>query len=309
MDSIVDFFQILYFSWMFLIFILSLGNRPQGFKALYLVAMVLFAIVMVIILSIGLVVTYQGLTTPSTTTSNYDAPFVLLLLALITTYGVYFGASFMYGDPWHMFSSFLQYMMLLPSYTNILMVYAFCNTHDVSWGTKGDNTYEHSDLGVVKMIKGDGKAQLVEVSVPDLTQMEKRGMDMWEEKKMILKQRPEKRPIPRDATTKRDDYYRQFRTLFLLSWVLSNGLLVFVTSSQTLESFEMGHGTFNPYLLFVVLFVAVMSVIRALGSMWFLIDEVIGELRIRLAQYNQSSHRQQEKADDPIDNEISGQLV
>ena len=35
-------------------------------------------------------------------------------------------------DPWHMFSSFFQYLCLAPSFTNILNVYAFCNLHDVS---------------------------------------------------------------------------------------------------------------------------------------------------------------------------------
>ena len=30
-----------------------------------------------------------------------------------------------------MFSSFLQYLCLAPSFTNVLNVYAFCNLHDV----------------------------------------------------------------------------------------------------------------------------------------------------------------------------------
>lgn len=34
-------------------------------------------------------------------------------------------------DPWHMFSSFFQYLCLAPSFTNVLNVYAFCNLHDV----------------------------------------------------------------------------------------------------------------------------------------------------------------------------------
>jgi hypothetical protein len=38
---------------------------------------------------------------------------------------------FMKGDPWHMFSSFVQYLCIAPSFTNILNVYAFCNLHDV----------------------------------------------------------------------------------------------------------------------------------------------------------------------------------
>lgn len=36
-------------------------------------------------------------------------------------------------DPWHMFSSFFQYLLLAPSFTNVLNVYAFCNLHDVGF--------------------------------------------------------------------------------------------------------------------------------------------------------------------------------
>ena len=43
------------------------------------------------------------------------------------------------SDPWHMLSSFPQYMLIAPSFTNVLNVYAFCNLHDVSWGTKGES--------------------------------------------------------------------------------------------------------------------------------------------------------------------------
>jgi chitin synthase len=53
--------------------------------------------------------------------------------------GIYFISSFLYRDPWHMFSSLVQYLLLAPSFTNILNVYAFCNLHDVSWGTKGSD--------------------------------------------------------------------------------------------------------------------------------------------------------------------------
>ena len=41
----------------------------------------------------------------------------------------------MHLEPWHMFTSFLPYMLLSPTYVNILNVYAFCNLDDVgrSW--------------------------------------------------------------------------------------------------------------------------------------------------------------------------------
>lgn len=41
-----------------------------------------------------------------------------------------------------MFTSLIQYLLIAPSFTNILNVYAFCNLHDVSWGTKGSDKDE-----------------------------------------------------------------------------------------------------------------------------------------------------------------------
>lgn len=38
-----------------------------------------------------------------------------IVISLAATYGLYFFASFMHFEPWHMFTSFIQYMFLLPS--------------------------------------------------------------------------------------------------------------------------------------------------------------------------------------------------
>ncbi|CRK22982.1 hypothetical protein BN1708_017994, partial [Verticillium longisporum] len=59
--------------------------------------------------------------------------FYTLIVSVMSTYGIWFLASFLMFDPWHMFTSFVQYMLLTPTYINILNVYAFCNTHDISW--------------------------------------------------------------------------------------------------------------------------------------------------------------------------------
>jgi chitin synthase len=44
--------------------------------------------------------------------------------------------------------SFVPYVLLSPTYFNILNVYAFANLDDISWGTKGD-TAVAEDLGAV----------------------------------------------------------------------------------------------------------------------------------------------------------------
>jgi len=51
-----------------------------------------------------------------------------VVLALMSTAGLYLLSSILYFDPWHMFSSFLQFTLLLPSFVCTLQIYAFCNT-------------------------------------------------------------------------------------------------------------------------------------------------------------------------------------
>lgn len=49
------------------------------------------------------------------------------------SYGLYLISSFIHFEPWHIFTCMVQYLMMLPSFINILLFYAFCNLHDVSW--------------------------------------------------------------------------------------------------------------------------------------------------------------------------------
>src|SRR5690242_5304610 len=91
----------------------------------------------------------------------------IIIIALAATFGLYFVASFMYMDPWHMFTSFPAYLVTMSSYVNVLNVYAFSNWHDVSWGTKGSDKAEA--LPSAKTEKGaDGKTTVIEE--PDLPQ-------------------------------------------------------------------------------------------------------------------------------------------
>lgn len=58
-----------------------------------------------------------------------------ILAGLLGTFGTYIISSLVYLEPWHLFNSMPQYLLIAMSFTNILNAYAFCNLHDVSWGT------------------------------------------------------------------------------------------------------------------------------------------------------------------------------
>ena len=117
-----------------------------------------------------------------------------------------------------MFTSFIQYTLIAPSYVNILNVYAFANVHDVSWGTKGDNKVS-TDLGVVKTSK-DSNA--VEVVVPTA---ETDINAAYEDAIHVLSTKPPKEEKKPDPAQEQEDYYRTFRTNALTAWVLSNALV------------------------------------------------------------------------------------
>ncbi|KDN43748.1 hypothetical protein RSAG8_05938, partial [Rhizoctonia solani AG-8 WAC10335] len=136
----------------------------------------------------------------------------------------------------------------------------FANVHDVSWGTKGDNTVS-KDLGVVAKAK-DGAT--VEASVPT----DQRDINAaYEDAMAVLNSKPPVENTKRDAATKQEDYYRSFRTNVLLSWTLSNALLAAVVTSATKTNATAVGG----YMSFILYSVAGLAAFRFIGSTAYMI--------------------------------------
>ncbi|KAJ3100299.1 Chitin synthase, class 2 [Phlyctochytrium bullatum] len=275
----------LYIMFICLVFICSLGNRPQGSKVTYTMAMVLFALVMAVMLYLA------GFTIYAIVIINKDkfrtqgigsmfleqAEFRDMVISVGSTYGLYFFASFLYFEPWHMFTSFIQYMFLLPSYVNILMVYAFCNLHDVSWGTKGDNQ-ANKDLGEVKSTKGKDGKDTLEIDVPSDMNDINAGYDKFVQS--LREPRPNEK-AKRDAKTKQEDYFRNFRTKVILWWLFTNGVLIIALSSDLVrenvfKALSLNtSGSVNPYLKFIFYSVLGLSFFRFVGCIVYLMQTLI----------------------------------
>lgn len=260
-------------------FIMALGNRPQGSRIAYTLCMGFFALLMAYMMFATIWITVVGIQAiaedggNSLATMLGETTFRNIIISLSSTYVLYLVSSALFLDPWHMFTSFLQYIFLAPSYTNVLNVYAFCNTHDVSWGTKGDNTVA-TDLGVVKHKKDSETGEhTVEVELPT---EQKDLNEIYEEACLDLSKEfvPEKQH--RDAKTKQEDYYRAFRTRLVISWIISNLLLVVIITNTT--TFNDALGTYQArsaaYLGFVLWSVAALAAIRFVGSTLYLILRV-----------------------------------
>ena len=130
-------------------------------------------------------------------------------------------------EPWHMITSFIQYLLMAPSYINVLNVYAvsfpslhinlltslsypskFANVHDVSWGTKGDNTVA-KDLGTVAKGK---TGESVEAEVPT----DEKDIDaLYEDAIHVLNTKAPKVESKPSVSTQQEDYYRSFRTKYV----------------------------------------------------------------------------------------------
>jgi chitin synthase len=192
-----------------------------------------------------------------------------LVVSLCSTYVIYLLSSLLFMEPWHMVTSFVQYLLLSPSFVNILNVYAFCNTHDVSWGTKGDDKMS-TDLGVAKT-KDDGT---LEVEIPT----EARDLDAaYETALQILATKPPPQKRKRGAMEKQEDYYKGFRSSVVLIWMFSNAALCAIVLNvggiSRIAPNNEDQKT-SIYLTVVLWSVAVLSAIRFVGSILFLLKRL-----------------------------------
>lgn len=268
----------LYLAFLGLQFILAFGNRPKGSKWSYLISFCVFALIQfyIVILSIYLVV--QAFTNPTsqkldtTSPEKFAASFFssdgvgIIIIALAATFGLYYVASFLYMDPWHMFTSFPQYLLVMSAYVNILNVYAFSNWHDVSWGTKGSDKADA--LPSAKTEKAsDGKHTVIEE--PDLPQAD---IDSQFEATVKRALAPYVPPVEKDEKTL-EDSYKSFRTHLCTAWIGSNALLAVVITQDNFDRFGFSSTASSRTMRFfqaLLWATAALALIRFIGCLWFL---------------------------------------
>ncbi|KAH0028829.1 chitin synthase, class II, partial [Aureobasidium melanogenum] len=162
-----------------------------------------------------------------------------------------------------MFTSSAQYFGMLPSYICTLQIFAFCNAHDISWGTKGDNTVS-TDLGAAKASKGG----TVELEMPS----EQLDIDSgYDTALRNLRDRVEVIEPPPSAAQQQEDYYRGVRTYMVTVWMSTNAILAMAVSGAYGETGIAN----NVYLKFILWAVAVLALFRAIGSSTFLLINAI----------------------------------
>lgn len=168
-----------------------------------------------------------------------------------------------------MFSSFFQYLCLAPSFTNVLNVYAFCNLHDVSWGTKGSDKVE--SLPSVS----SSKTKDAETVVEDTTKVQEDVDAAFKETVTRALTKIKVKEVPEKPTL--DDQNRTFRTRLVAFWMLSNaGLAVAIENINGLQTdanvivqeaaLRTKQNTYFAIILYSTFF---LSLVRFIGCLYY----------------------------------------
>lgn len=160
-----------------------------------------------------------------------------------------------------MATSIVQYLLMAPSFVNVINIYAFCNVHDVSWGTKGSDKVE-TDLGVVG--GADGK-NTVDVAIPTDS---KDLNSAYDDAVHVLGTKPPIEVTNIPISVKTADYYANVRTNVVLIWSLSNaalGIAILNVSNQNVRL---------TYMAFLLYSVAALAAFRLIGSITYLVKRL-----------------------------------
>lgn len=156
----------------------------------------------------------------------------------------------------------------------MLNIYAFCNTHDITWGTKGDDKAEKLPSA---NLKPGGK---VDVNIPqddgDLNAQ-------YDAELAKFAQKPPKEVEVVPEAERQADYYKGFRSAVVLAWVFCNFALAAVVLSAAgldeLDNSNDSESTENKraeiYMAVVLWSVAGLSIFKFLGAMWYLVVRMV----------------------------------
>ncbi|WFD36791.1 chitin synthase [Malassezia cuniculi] len=253
--------QYIYVAFLVFCYLLSMGNRPVGNQAGYVMSMSVFAVLTVYMFAAVVYLTANTITnalrddTPSELAT--DQTFITIIISLLSTFGIWLVASLLFLEPWHMVTSIVQYLLMAPSFVNVINIYALCNTHDVSWGTKGSDKVKN-DLGAARIADGNE----VEVAIPteevDLN-------NAYEDACLELVTKPPKVRKVVDPEMRQRDYYATVRTNVVLVWTITNAALAVAILNIS------GYTVRTVYMAVLLYTVAALALFRLAGAIVYLV--------------------------------------
>lgn len=292
------------FLWMYvastvITFVLLFGNRPEGASKCYAAMLAFYAVLMIYTMFAAIFITVKAVQDFEKIKSFHslvfdNSRFRDLVVSTALTYALYFVASFLFFEPWHMFTLFLQYLLVSPTYVNVLNIYAFCNLHDVSWGNREEDTESAGEFKLMTSGKdSDSLELLVDISgVP----MDRYAVDDQYAEQMTKLREPNEKAYRTnrcgirvrnkhiDEETLKKDHYALVRSVVVLFWVGTNCALIAVVLSRDgftrVSHIESVYQRRSEIFLSVILWiVAFMAAFRFVGCVWYLVGRLREKIR------------------------------
>ncbi|KAH6962191.1 chitin synthase [Ilyonectria sp. MPI-CAGE-AT-0026] len=236
--------QVIYIATIVLQFILALGSRPKHEVVSYVTSFAVFAVIQAYMMMnlIYLTVRLLDFRLRDDGGNNYvfineyfsDVGWLTVLVTAISVFGVYIAAGILALSPWHLFTSWAQYLFISSSYTNILNIFAFSNVNDVSWGLKTGKKESTQTPAANKEIcqVPDSRSEFEEVKLDeDMEDIDR----MFEETVRRALQPYERTTPPKTEGTKAK--FMKFRSRLVAAYIFSNFLVCIIVLDQTFQGF------------------------------------------------------------------------
>jgi len=254
------FMSLVYISVLILQFVIGLGNRPEDVSLVYRLSVFYFGTMMIFTLVLSCIPLFSleiwlvrddnfcEIAKRDVENGVPDAEKCELceeergsvILAVVLAFGFYFFGGLLHGELAHVAVALIQYFVMIPTFINILAVYAYSNIHDLSWGTKGLEK-EAESKSFKERKKGRG-------SIANFIEREKAQKEAERKRKR--------------QQYKIEAQFKNFRTFILAFWILSN----FWYANIILYIDEAGFC----YLSYLSFFIIGFNGLRVLGSMIFI---------------------------------------
>jgi chitin synthase len=185
----------------------GIGNRPQGSAKLYYAIAALLSINVSFLFGVGLYEMYTIISKVKSLTAFWlemgtQTTLRNIFISLASSYGIFIISAIIYIDAFHIFTTILQYIILIPTWINIFTVYAFANLHDTSWGTKGATILQNQPSRLKSMLLDETERD--DLQQVDMEVMERQHrINLWELSKPALEEK-----FSTDKKTRLDDYFR-----------------------------------------------------------------------------------------------------
>ncbi|KDD74358.1 chitin synthase, partial [Helicosporidium sp. ATCC 50920] len=201
-------------------FVVNLKNKPEAVEKVHLFCTVYFMLYMI---------TFTAVTIWFL--SGYSMASILTnisQLGALLTIGALLLAALMHGDGMAMMGAGIQYWVMQPVFYNVLQVNAFCNTDDVTWGTKNLDTKR--DVSQTK--------SLLHTTMGYSGPASKESKSFWKAMLKVHEKLTDMSQVKAYNAIK-EAKLKAFATYLLLAWIISNVLFVKIVTTVSALSWEV----------------------------------------------------------------------